>query len=139
MDRRESILQFIDAMHAIKRLAFSKHDHAGLPTRAQMGILYAVSIHHESSIKDLAGRFSMSSSAVTQLVDSLVKEGLLEREEHALDRRKLNIVLTDKGKTKLYEARNAHAESLTKIFEPLTDQELEFILTLQEKIRKNLE
>ncbi len=139
MDRHHSILQFIDAMHAIKRLAFSKHEHKDLPTRAQMGILYAVSIHHESSIKDLAGRFSMSSSAVTQLVDSLVKDGMLERVEHALDRRKLKLSITGKGKEKLAEARNAHATSLAKIFEPLTDRELELILTLQEKIRKNLE
>lgn len=143
MDRHKLIINCTDTMDAIRRLMFSKHlvhhEHKDLPTKAQMAVLYAVSLHHDASVKDLAQKFSMSSSAVTQLIDGLVKDGLLERKEHSDDRRKLKISITHKGEEQLSRARALHIASLTKILEPLTDEELKALCTIQEKIRTNLE
>lgn len=140
MKREELISNFVDSMDAMRRVLFSKHaKHTarGIITRAQFGVLMLAS-EEGISIKELARRFSMSSSAATQLVDGLVKDALLVRTEDSHDRRKLKIFLTSRGKKKLAQARNAHLETLTTFFRPLSTNELITLLKIQEKILKNL-
>lgn len=134
MSRSAIITEFFENMGAMRRMMLQKHgDAKDLPTRAQMGILMILQ-ENSMSIKDIAEKFCMTSSGVTQLVDSLVKENLLTRKEDADDRRKIGVSLTDEGKKKLALARTAHLASISKLLEPLTDTELSQLLHLQKKI-----
>ena len=86
------------------------------------------------SIKDVAERMDVSGSAATQLIDSLVREGLLRREVDPNDRRIMRISLTDKGKSGLEKFRKTRVEAMSKILSPLDNQELEMFRNLLEKI-----
>lgn len=104
------------------------------PTPAQIGVMMMLGKIDHMSIKDVAEKFLMSSSAATQLVNPLVKDGLLTRKEDSKDRRKIGLSLTAKGKKALEEHKKIHLAVLTKIYSPLTDKELAQYLALQSKI-----
>lgn len=103
-------------------------------THAQIGLMCAVSHHGPQSIKQLAERFHISPSAVTQLVDNLVKDNLVERKEDRKDHRKIFIQLTRKGKKELQRIKEQRFEKMAKILEALTDKELGQLQKLQQKI-----
>ena len=143
MNRHALISHFLDNMDMLRRGLMSKHvNHRthtkNCPTRAQLGVLYIIAAEGKLSIKELANRFSMSSSAATQLVESLVKGKLLSRSEDSKDRRKIVITLTSLGTKTLAEARAEHIVSLSKILQPLTTADLVLLHRLQEKVLKNL-
>jgi MarR family transcriptional regulator, organic hydroperoxide resistance regulator len=111
-----------------------KGERGDCPTRAQMATLMVLSHVGPQTIKDLAERFGMSPSAVTQTVDGLVEERLLERREGEDDRRQVFVSLTAKGKTMAAEAKKEQFKSMTKLLEPLSDEELIVLMTLHQKI-----
>jgi DNA-binding MarR family transcriptional regulator len=89
-------------------------------------------------VKQLAQLFSITPSAATQMVDGLVRGGLLKRETDQEDRRKVHLSLTAKGKQVLEKSKQAHLKSFLRILSPLTDQELNQFKTLQSKIIEGL-
>jgi len=105
-----------------------------LPSRAQIGLLLHLAKGGPRSLKELADMFCMTSSAATQLVDSLEEEKLVTRTEDPQDRRKVIVAITPKGHIKLEDAKKARLESLTHLLAPLTDEELEHLANLQKKI-----
>jgi DNA-binding MarR family transcriptional regulator len=129
-------------MGALRRAAMD-HPHGStgskeVPTQAQIGVLFAVWHHGLISIKELAQRFNMTSSAATQLVNGLVKEELLTRTEDKQDRRKIGVSLTAKGKTSLEEQKKKRCQMMEKVLSPLSDKELAQLQTISEKISENL-
>jgi DNA-binding MarR family transcriptional regulator len=67
-------------------------------TVGQSFVLFDLLFHEGSSVKDIAGRLQLDSSAITGLIDRLAKEGLVERVLDSADRRSLKIFLTLQGK-----------------------------------------
>ncbi|HET8574753.1 MAG TPA: MarR family transcriptional regulator [Candidatus Paceibacterota bacterium] len=129
-------------MRSLRR-AFSKHHAHGshekkqLLTHAQMGILFVFSEGETKTTKEIAERFHVSSSAATQVINRLVKDKLLSRETDAKDRRKVTLVLTLQGKKMLQKTQKAQYAKIGKMFEALSDKELETFIRLQEKVMKH--
>ncbi|MBN2284248.1 MAG: MarR family transcriptional regulator [Deltaproteobacteria bacterium] len=67
-------------------------------TVPQSFVIFDLLAHEYSSVKDIAARVQLDSPAVTGIVDRLVKEGLVRREEDPADRRSLRVSLTEKGR-----------------------------------------
>lgn len=103
--------------------------------------LKTLGIAHEyknPSMKYIADELGISSPAVTAIVDRLVENGYLAREEDKNDRRIIRIALTAQGrkafektKTALYEVFNSKASVLT------TSEQSELIRILL-KLQSNL-
>jgi DNA-binding MarR family transcriptional regulator len=142
MDRDNIIKEIYLGMDSMKKLMFRNYqaEHAGkhLPTRASMGVLMVVDNHGHQGVKQLAELFSITPSAATQLVDGLVREGLIKRDQDPKDRRKVDLSLTAKGKQVLEKTKQAHLKSFLRILSPLTDQELNQFKVLQSKIIESL-
>jgi len=103
-------------------------------TPAQWHILHVAKHHPDINIKDLADLLEISPSAVTQLVDGLVKNGILTRKLDSSDRRVIKINLSNKIK-KHFD--NLHASTIKKVsvvFEALNDQELGAFYQLIQKM-----
>ncbi len=66
-------------------------------TAPQSFVLFDLLDNEGTSIKDIAARVQLDSSAVTGVVDRLFKEGLVIRQEDPTDRRSLNVSLTPRG------------------------------------------
>lgn len=110
----------------------------GMPTHAQLSILFTLQHQGSQSIKEIAEYFNMSSSAATQLVDGLVKEDLLARKEDRHDRRKISVILTTKGKQKLLAAKKLRLKRVARMYEPLSEEELAQMYIIQKKIVEHM-
>jgi DNA-binding MarR family transcriptional regulator len=87
-----------------------------------------------ASIKVLTGLLHKTSSAVTQLVEGLEKEGYVRRKHDQYDRRVVNVSLTKSGEEKFAVFYAELIQSLAEITRLLSDEELEQYTVLNDRI-----
>jgi DNA-binding MarR family transcriptional regulator len=76
-------------------------------TIGQLKSLMFIDFEGSTCVKDLAGALKMAPPNATKLVDSLVKAGLVSREENPGDRRMLLLRTTPKGKILITNLRES--------------------------------
>jgi DNA-binding MarR family transcriptional regulator len=103
-------------------------------TMTQMIILNLVENYKDISIKKLAERMDITSSAATQQVNILVKKGFLVREESSVDRRLVNIRISEELDKKMEDIKATLLEQLYPLFSEITDEELEIVHRFTDKI-----
>lgn len=101
---------------------------------AQVRVLYFVKHHQSVTVKEIAEIIGASSSAATQLVESVVKAGYLERTPDQHDRRQVHISLSAKGREKFDEFRKDHLARMATLLSPLSDRELTELVSIQRKV-----
>jgi DNA-binding MarR family transcriptional regulator len=104
-------------------------------TRPQIHIFFFVARHRDGvSVKDIARFLSVTKGAVSQFIDSLVEKNLVRREEDTKDRRLQRITLTEFAKKRLDRFEKSYYTSLHQLFDRLTDNELQQLISLLEKL-----
>ncbi|MFZ2522982.1 MAG: MarR family winged helix-turn-helix transcriptional regulator [Minisyncoccia bacterium] len=103
-------------------------------TPSQWGVLMMIEDRKESTVKDVANVFNITSSAATQLVDGLVNNGHVIREEHAEDRRQVALTLSKNTKTQMEKMKKQFSEHVLKLFEVLSDKEFNQFVFFHKKI-----
>lgn len=105
---------------------------------AQQMTLLTVAAHGALSVKDIAKARMISSSAATQVVNALVKQGYLVRHQDQGDRRSTVVMLGPEYQN-LVDARADNAAShLEPVFAALSQQELEEYERLNRKLVDSL-
>lgn len=138
MDKtREDLLQtLVQRMMSIMRHV----RHVGPPVEPilsppQMHIFFTIAHHKEGvSVKELAEDANVTPGAITQFVDTLVEKGLVAREGDPNDRRIVRLKLTDKAKNQFEKFRTEHLASMCRVFDVLSDEEIEHLISLMTKI-----
>lgn len=92
---------------------------------SQLGTLFHLNRAGSSGVTDLGDHLGVTSAAASQMLDRLVRQGLILRLEDPSDRRVKQIVLTDKGLHVLHESIRARQGWLTDLAETLSDAEKE--------------
>jgi DNA-binding MarR family transcriptional regulator len=87
---------------------------------------------------DLAKRLNVSRGTMTQFLDHLEKENLVERQDDPGDRRAMFIHLTDKGLSLFKKVFPLHLEQLELIAKILNRTERKQFATLLDKLDKNM-
>ena len=87
---------------------------------------------------ELARFLQVSASAITSIVDNLVKMGMVKRHFSLEDRRIVLVSLTRKGKDIITRIRREFRELLENILEKFTPKEREKFLELSEKMERLL-
>jgi DNA-binding MarR family transcriptional regulator len=90
------------------------------------------------SPSQLAAKVGVTRATMTGLLDGLEKEGLVERQGSAKDRRKIRIRLTEKGCKVLERMLPDYYRRIAKLMENLSPAEREKMVTLLEKINHGL-
>jgi len=141
MKRQQIIQALLQNMETIGKAMMGRKlpGPASGPTHAQLGVLLVILYQGPQSIKSLADKFRMTSSAATQLVNGLVADKLLSRVEDKKDRRKIHVAMTAKGKRTLTIVKKQREKSMKEIFEPLTQTELTQLEKIQRKITERLQ
>lgn len=122
--------QFNKAVMAGKELCFR---HFNLhPAQARM--LTFVMHQQPVSIKQIAAAMGTTSSAATQLVESVVKTGYLRRTRSTADRRTVDVVLSAKGTAKFAHFRKDHVTRMRTVLNVLSDRELTQLIAIQKRI-----
>jgi len=142
MDNRRKIIEEItETLYSIRRkIACEIHllsDEMQM-THPQWIVLHYVKKNGIINIKDLANLLAITSSAVTQIVDGLVKKGLLLRKRNKEDRRLLNIELSVKARDKFDSIKSASFNTLSSLFDALDDEELRNYRDLNNKIASRI-
>ena len=141
MDKDKIIQEIAQNMGVMGRAMAMKHHQPfskGMPTHAQIGVLFALMHGGPQTVKELAAHFGMTSSAATQLVNGLEEEGFLSRTEDQKDRRKTRLELTAKGKKHMADLKEKRYEMMREILETLSNEELLQLKQIQEKINEHV-
>jgi DNA-binding MarR family transcriptional regulator len=105
-------------------------------TMEQFGVLAAVRSRGGSlRPTDLALILERSPNSISMLVDRMVKAGLVKRTRDRIDRRVVNVTLTDKGKKAVEPAVAAGWEFIQKILSPVSDKDRHALAALLETIK----
>jgi DNA-binding MarR family transcriptional regulator len=72
-----------------------------------------------ASLTDVAAHLGVTSATTSVLVDRLVRRGLLRRDAHPEERRRISLSLTPAGERHLRAARTATRQRLAEILEAL--------------------
>jgi len=109
---------------------------------AQFSIL--LQLHHKGAcgMSEISERFEVTPAAASQLVDKLVQNGFILREEDPNDRRAKLLNLTDKGRDLLQQGIEERYRWMEQLSERLTDEEREQVsdaLNILTRIATDLE
>jgi MarR family transcriptional regulator for hemolysin len=93
----------------------------------QFRTLRFVQRNPDSSLSNLAEHLGLTLPSVSKLVDGLVKQKLVARQESTADRRCITLALTQTGASIVNSARAGAQTNLTKKLSGLSENELETI------------
>src|SRR4051794_41680441 len=125
----ESALALVDVLDA------ELESDAGIPLR-----WYDVLVHLEETpdglrMNELAERILYSKSGFTRVVDPLEEAGLVRRVRPENDRRSILVVLTDKGRNTMDDARRHHRRGIEEHFlRHLSDSDIKALTRAFEKV-----
>lgn len=99
-------------------------------TAPQTFVMLDVNNFEGSSIKDIASRIELDSSAITGLIDRLEKENLVERRDDPNDRRGTRVFLTEKGRELTENKLVPEAMEFNKFLKGMLEPEIAGIFQL---------
>ena len=86
---------------------------------------------------EIAKKFSITPASVTSQIDKLVEQGWLERKYNQDDKRVIEVVLTQKGKSRLAEMKKELVDNCNWIFKTLDKQEQETLFDLVSRLNRS--
>lgn len=114
------------ALTRVSRRLRAERGEADLP-EGQFGILTVLHKHGEMSPGSLAEHERVRPPSMTRAVNTLAELGLVEKVEHATDRRQVVVRLTAAGEREVAETRRRRDAWLTKQLSTLTGEEREIL------------
>ena len=101
----------------------------------QATLLFTIA-HQEDGVpvKDLAEAIGVTPGAITQLINPLVAKGFVLRVGDATDRRIVRMKITPWAREQAEKFRQEHLAAFTQVFDVLSENELQQLMTLLEKI-----
>lgn len=88
---------------------------------------------------ELSEKIGVTRATTTGLLDTLAKDGLIQRLQHGADRRKLVVRLTDKGRKRLDTLLPHYTKELGLLVPNLTDKEQLVLVKILEKVSRGLQ
>ena len=106
-------------------------------THAQLNILHLLyDAHQPVSANDLKERILVNNPDITRLLDRLVKKGYVKRETCPVNRRKIDISITESGKEIFINAHNSAKRAMQNFFEDkISAEEAKELRRILHKIR----
>jgi len=103
-------------------------------TTSQFGVIEALLHLGPLCQGELAGKLLRSGASMTSVVEGLEKRGLVVRQRTEEDKRFVRVALTGKGRRLIQEIFPGHAETVTRLFSVLTEEEQEQLRRLCRKL-----
>jgi len=98
------------------------HNPSGLPNPGHFHLLHAL-LDGPHSLSELAERHHVTLPTMSNTVTTLCEHGYVHRSKTEEDRRRVNIDLTPAGRDMLVKIRVNTESHITRILEPLSDEE----------------
>jgi DNA-binding MarR family transcriptional regulator len=101
-------------------------------------ILNLINEEGKCSMKDIVTGFSIPASTATGIVDRLVKKNYIHRGQSNVDRRVVSVEVTPEGKKAHDTFRTTSLGRMAESVDLLTDDEVEMLIRLIDKLVSNL-
>jgi DNA-binding MarR family transcriptional regulator len=137
MNRSEITAQLFDTMDVAKR---SMHGHMQTVveghaiSRTQLELLFTIHHTQPTTAKQLAQKLRLTPGAISQLVEELVEQSLIERETDADDRRRQVLRVSTEGDKLIKAFDKRRREIMGRVIQDLSDEELLVWLKIHKKI-----
>jgi DNA-binding MarR family transcriptional regulator len=132
----EIIAQHLMAIHPLLYKSITKPLRSKTSiTPGGMFVMDSLKRHGTLSMSDIGKCLSMPKPQITVIVDRLIEEGYVVRQNDSNDRRIINISLTDKGLIDFEDIKQALSETLKSKLVLLNDQELEQLSEASQKMK----
>lgn len=138
-DQLQLLLANMETIHKLMRTRFMREMRAEDGLHSHFVVLYVIATHEPTNSRKLGQILFITPGAVTQAVDALVKDGLVQRQPNAIDRRVTDLTLTDAGKTRFAAMQAARQKIFEEVFTSFTDEEIQAYLTAQNKMLATLQ
>ena len=92
----------------------------------------------EPKMNELAASLDLNARTITTAVDTLEREGILERRPDPTDRRATRVLLTDAGRAQIAEWQEFQRQLAERAMAPLSADERRALRRLLDKIREGL-
>jgi MarR family transcriptional regulator for hemolysin len=112
-------------------------ENAGV-TRAQWVLIATVAASPNATQRELAAKLEVTDVTACRLIDRLVAAGLLERREHAQDRRAYRVALTQAAQPLMAKLATAAETYESEVFANLDDADIDLFNALLARISQNL-
>jgi DNA-binding MarR family transcriptional regulator len=89
----------------------------------ETSLLFFVNANGKANVTTLAKYLDVSKSSVVEMIDKLVRNGLLERTKDVEDRRVTYVTITDRGRAVLETVREKYKETINKVLSEVNDVE----------------
>jgi len=103
-------------------------------TVQQVYILKAIKQNSRVNLSSLSNYFCLTKGAMSLAINKMAEDGYVERKENAVDRRNIDIVLTEKGQKELDHTNEQISKTFASLISSLTDEELDEIKLNLEKL-----
>lgn len=100
----------------------------------QMPLLVLIYSEGNVLVKDAAETLGITSSAATQMINTLIKKGLLLRTVDTKDKRAVRISLSAKGKKIISDFHRDMLKNMQHSFKPISDTELNKVISVFNKV-----
>lgn len=118
----DTYIKLVRAQESVSSRLGRRMAEAGL-TASQFAILEALYHLGPMCQRDLGGKLLKSSGNVTMVVDNLERQGLVQRERDAADRRYITVSLTAAGAAQIGRVFPGHAADVAALMSALTEEE----------------
>jgi DNA-binding MarR family transcriptional regulator len=108
----------------------------GTLSAARLGALSAIVARGPLSLKDLAAAQKVRAPTMSRIVDALVRDGLISREQDPANRRSIKIAATDQGATLVRQGQKDNMRVLATRLTRLGDSERRALLRGVELIER---
>lgn len=135
MDREtlaENLFNFLPLM--FKRL-MKAHPHFEMP-KQQMGLLFHISKNNRRPMSYYSEKMMIPKSNLTVISDKLIKEGFVERDFDANDRRVIILALTQKGEEYINENIKKIKWEIMERLESFSDEDIKRLNELIEEMKE---
>lgn len=100
--------------------------------------LEAVGLYGSKTMSEIAAKLEITMGTLTTAIDKLIKKGYVERSRSNIDRRIVNVSLTNKGKLAYRIHEKFHLDMVKAIMNDFTIEEEEILLCALQKLNKHL-
>lgn len=140
--KQQYIQKFTDTFATLKRVMgrmCSISSAERLTTTLQYQALSYLVENQNTTVGELAHALAMSSSAIAQLIERLLKAGRVVRTSDPDDRRIFHINVTEGGKKELAEMKRRYIEKMSFFLSHISDKDLQELIRIQTELIKKLE
>lgn len=132
----EIVHQFMQFMHDARRMAQRRPDYM---MYGQGKIIKLMELHSGVSQRELADLAKLKPASLTEAIERLERDGLIQRQRDQQDRRVIRVQLTKQGQTRAQQISKEHQKFQADLLSSLTDEEKTSLIQIFKKLNDSLQ